>query len=63
MLNTTAYEEVIQLAKLLLEQDCDLAQKPTKAERKRIRTTLNDMKKLITDAKKELIALDNPPQE
>lgn len=52
------FEDVLNLAKRLLEQNEDYLVKPTKAERARMRSTMNDMKKLITPAKKELTDLD-----
>jgi hypothetical protein len=54
------------LAQKLLSQAQAQAQayqaKPSKAESKRMRDTLNDLKKVATDAKKELIALDEGNQ-
>lgn len=48
----------LTLAQKLLDQAQAYQAKPSKAESKRMRDTLNDMKKVATDAKKELIALD-----
>jgi hypothetical protein len=50
------------LAQKLLSQSQAYQDKPTKAESKRMRDTLNDLKKVATDAKKELIALDEGSQ-
>lgn len=50
------------LAKKLLDQAQAYQDKPTKAESKRMRDTLNDLKKVATDAKKELISLDEGSQ-
>lgn len=51
-------ELALRLAQKLLDQAQAYHTKPTKAETKRMRDTLNDLKKIATDAKKELIALD-----
>lgn len=50
------------LAQKLLSQAQAYQAKPSKAESKRMRDTLNDLKKVATDAKKELIALDEGNQ-
>ena len=50
------------LAQKPLSQAQAYQDKPTKAESKRMRDTLNDLKKVATDAKKELIALDEGSQ-
>jgi hypothetical protein len=50
------------LAQKLLSQAQAYQDKPTKAESKRMRDTLNDLKKVATDAKKEPIALDEGSQ-
>lgn len=56
------FEDVLKLAQRLLEQNDDYIAKPTKAERARMRSTMNDLKKLITPAKKELSELDKPTE-
>lgn len=52
------YNEAIELAKQLLAQNEALEANPTKAERARIRKSLNELKKLVTPAKNELIEAD-----
>lgn len=52
------YNKAIELAKQLLTQNEALEAKPTKAERGRVRKTLNELKKLVTPAKNELIEAD-----
>ena len=49
------YNEVIRLAEGLIEEH---GSKQSKASNKRRRTLMTAMKKVITDAKKELIAMD-----
>lgn len=52
------YNKVIELAKQIIKQNEALEVKPTKAERARLRKSLNELKKLVTPAKSELIDQD-----
>lgn len=54
----TNYTKVIELANLLLQQADSYSTRPTKAESKRLRSTMNDIKKLVTPAKQDLIEAD-----
>jgi hypothetical protein len=54
----TNYNAVIELAKTLIEQSETYAAKTTKAESARMRKTMNELKKLVTPAKADLMAAD-----
>jgi len=52
------YNEVVVLARKLVDQADAYDNRPTKAESARIRKTMNEIKKRITLAKSELIEAD-----
>ena len=52
------YIKVTELAKNLLEADSKLQEKYTKAESKRIRTILGEIKKTVTSARADLVQRD-----
>lgn len=54
----TNYNEAIKLAQQLITQSEAYAKRATKAESARIRKTLNELKKLVTPAKQDLINAD-----
>lgn len=54
--------KAIELAQALLNEKAAYDAKPTKAGSKRMRDALNELKKVATDAKKELIAADGAPK-
>lgn len=54
----TNYNNIIELANTLVNQSAAYSAKPTKAESARIRKTINEMKKLATPAKQDLIEAD-----
>lgn len=56
-MNST-YNQLIALAKQLIDQSESYSIRKTKAESKRMRSTMNDMKKLITPAKEDLLTDD-----
>jgi len=49
---------VVNLAEVLLEEHSAYSTKPTKAASKRMRMAMNDIKKLTTPAKAELLEAD-----
>jgi translation elongation factor EF-Tu-like GTPase len=49
---------IVQLAKQLVDQMDSYNEKPTKAESKRIRATINDMQKVAVEAKRDMIKAD-----
>lgn len=52
------YNETIELAKTLIAQAESYTNRPTKAESKRMRTTIGAIKKLATEAKRDLMEAD-----
>ena len=54
----TNYQTILNLSKTLLEQSEQYAERATKAESARMRKTMNDIKKLVTPAKQDLINAD-----
>lgn len=52
------YNQVIELAKTLVEASEAYANKPTKAESARMRKYINEIKKLATPAKSDLMEAD-----
>lgn len=50
--------QIVQLAKQLVDQMDNYNEKPTKAESKRIRATINDMQKVAVEAKRDMIKAD-----
>lgn len=54
----TNYNNIIELANTLVNQSAAYSAKPTKAESARMRKTINEMKKLATPAKQDLIEAD-----
>ena len=52
------YNNIIDLAKLLIEQSEAYTSRPTKKQSQRMRVTLNNIKQGITKAKKALIEQD-----
>jgi hypothetical protein len=53
-----SYNQLVELAKLLVTQDEAYQGRPTKAESKRIRATINEIQKLAVEAKRDLINAD-----
>lgn len=53
------YNEVIELAKTLVAQAEAYENRPTKAESKRMRSTMNNIKQAVTEAKRDLMTADN----
>jgi len=53
-----SYNKVVELAKSFLSEAEAYESKPTKASSKRLRTTMGDMKKLVTGARAELREAD-----
>lgn len=51
-------EKVLTLAETLVEQKASYDKRNTKAESARMRSTMTEMKKIITEAKRELLAAD-----
>jgi len=56
--NKTPFQAVQILADIFLSQSEKYSKRPTKAESARMRKTLNEIKKLVTGAKRELIEKD-----
>lgn len=54
----TSYNQLVELAKTLVEQSESYSNRPTKAESKRIRATISAMQKLSVPAKRDLITAD-----
>lgn len=54
----TNYQKAIELATTLKEQADAYENRPTKAESKRMRATLGELKKIVTPAKQDLLAAD-----
>ena len=54
----TNYTQIIELAKTLVAQSDAYANRSTKAESARMRKTINEIKKLATAAKQDLITAD-----
>jgi hypothetical protein len=54
----TTYNELVGEAQKFLEEVTAFDAKPTKASSKRLRDSINSMKKLATQAKKDLIDND-----
>lgn len=54
----TNYNIIIELANTLVDQSEAYATKPTKAESARLRKTINEIKKLATPAKQDLLNAD-----
>lgn len=54
----TALEQIVALAAELLNEHTAYQAKKTKASSKRLRSHMNEMKKLVTPAKSELIEAD-----
>lgn len=54
----TNYNQVIEAATQLVDQAANYAAKPTKAESKRMRASINTIQKAAVAAKKELVAAD-----
>lgn len=52
------YNQAVELAKTLLEQAESYTNRPTKAESKRMRSTLGELKKVATEAKRDLMEAD-----
>jgi len=52
------YNTVVNLATQIVEADAKLQARYTKAESKRQRGRINELKKLAVDAKRELLAKD-----
>jgi len=52
------YNNIVELANTLIDQSTAYSIKPTKAESARMRKTINEMKKLATPAKQDLIEAD-----
>jgi hypothetical protein len=52
------YNDLMKLVATLNDQDAAYSEKPTKAESARIRKSLNEIKKLVTPAKQDLIEAD-----
>jgi hypothetical protein len=55
----TNYNTITELATTLLAQAAKYADKPTKAESKRLRATINDIQKVTVAAKRDLVAADS----
>jgi hypothetical protein len=53
---------VVEAAKLLLAQHEAYTAKPTKAESKRMRASISNMKKAAVGAKRELLEADKSPE-
>lgn len=53
------YNEAVQLAKTLVAQSESYTNRPTKAESKRMRATISALKKVATEAKRDLMQADN----
>ena len=51
-------QNLTTLAQTLVDQFAKYSEKPTKAESKRIRATVNEMQKLAVAAKRDMIAAD-----
>lgn len=58
----TSLEQMVQLATDFLAEHSAYQAKGTKAASKRLRAHMNEMKKLATSAKKELIEADAQPK-
>jgi hypothetical protein len=52
------FNQIVSLADTLTAQAENYSTRPTKAESKRMRDTINDMKKLATSAKQDLLTAD-----
>lgn len=52
------YNEAIELAQTLIAQAESYTNRPTKAESKRLRSTLGSLKKVVTEAKRDLLEAD-----
>lgn len=57
--NMQNYNEAVELAKTLVEQSEAYTNRPTKAESKRMRATISALKKVATEAKRDLMQADN----
>lgn len=53
-----AYNRAVELAQAIVEGAAEYQAKPTKAQSKRLRALIGDMKKVATGAKADLIAAD-----
>lgn len=54
----TNFNKIVELAQTLTAQAEAYTNRPTKAESARMRKTINEMKKLATPAKQELVEAD-----
>jgi hypothetical protein len=52
------FNALVEAAKQLIEQNVKYAAKPTKAESKRIRSTVLKIQKLAVEAKRDLLVAD-----
>lgn len=57
--NMQNYNEAVELAQTLVAQAEAYTNRPTKAESKRMRATLSALKKVATEAKRDLMQADN----
>lgn len=53
-----SYNRAVELAQAIVDGAAEYQAKPTKAQSKRLRALIGDMKKVATDAKADLIAAD-----
>ena len=58
-METLYLDEAVELANEIITEKAAYDNNPTKASSKRLRMYLNDIKKVVTSAKQELMELDN----
>jgi hypothetical protein len=55
--------KAVELSQAFLSEKASYDAKPTKAASKRMRDALNELKKVVTAAKSELVEADKAPKE